>query len=144
MCHRIQDKQLSEKVACIIPTALSNKRLLGKLILSNPGIPGDPKMAVKICEFMSLILCLIDDNEVLKAACVYSKYLVTILKNEGNIVGLFCGNMKNIQFLIVKVKYVDEETAVEILRLLKVLILVQVKFPHVVQKICLIEYFLAS
>lgn len=130
MCHRIQDKELSAKVACIIPTALNDKRMLGRLILSNPGVPANPEVALKICEFMSLVLCLIEDAEVLKAACVYSKYLVTTLKNEGNVAVLFCRNMKNIQFLTLKVKYVDEEIAIEILRLLKVLMLVQVKFPR--------------
>lgn len=134
MCHRIQYKELSENIAWMIPKALHNKKLLNKLILSNPGIPESQEMALKLCQFMSLIMCFIDDEDVLKAACVYSKYLVTALKKENNVVSVFCQDLRNIHFLAIKIKYVGEETAVVILRLLKVLILVQVDLVKIFDK----------
>ncbi|KAJ8926726.1 hypothetical protein NQ314_020843, partial [Rhamnusium bicolor] len=134
MTHRIKDDVLSKNIAMMIPTMLRYENVLHRLILSNPGMPDNTELAIKICEFMSMVLFLIVDENVLKAACGYCKYLITNLKKENDIVILFCQDMQNIKFLVIKVKYVNDETAAEILRLLKVLILVQKRNHNTIEE----------
>ncbi|KAG5897459.1 hypothetical protein JTB14_002720 [Gonioctena quinquepunctata] len=125
LINSMQDRSLSIKITTMICGFYTDSKLLRRLMLSNPGIPEDKDWASKICVFMACLLPTIEDETVFAAACAYSKNLVVFLKAEPNILNIFCNDIRNIEFLLLKVKMVKDETAIEVLGLLKVLVLVQ-------------------
>ncbi|XP_074039660.1 uncharacterized protein isoform X2 [Leptinotarsa decemlineata] len=125
LINLLQDPALSVTIAMMICVSYTDSKILRRLILSNPGIPEEKDSAMKICEFMSLLLPSIDDETVFAKACTYSKNLLVSLKTDHNILRVFCKDIRNIRFLLLKLKKAKDETGLEILGLLKILVLIQ-------------------
>lgn len=123
---KIDSAELSQKIACMLPMMFKNSLVFNRLITSNPAVPYNELDSAMLCKFMSRMIFFIEEEHSFQAACGYFKSLVVGLKQRQDVLELALPDVRNIEYLLVKICYVKEESAIEILRLLKVILLVQV------------------
>lgn len=93
----------------------------------NPGILQHQDNLVKLCTSMSIMILFIKEENIFREACLYLKKLIVALKNREDIVQLAYPAFQNLDYYLLKLYFAKDDTALEILGLLKALLLVQVK-----------------
>lgn len=87
----------------------------------------DEDINVMLTRFMSMMTIFTKNERIFRTVCVYFKSLIVVLKSRTDIFQLAVLNIYNIKYLLTKLPWVEEETAVELLGLLKAILLVQVR-----------------
>lgn len=125
--NKIQNPKLAEKIAFALPVFYRKPAIFKRLITSNPGIIQDETSCVALCIFMSIMVFYIEVDHIFKYTCEYFKKLIIELKSRPDIVQLALPNIYSIEYLLLKLRSVEDDTALVLLGLLKVILLVQVR-----------------
>lgn len=128
--NKIENPILGEKIAYILPTVSRKILIFNRLLTSCPGIISNEENCSRLCNFMSMRLFFIEEEDCFKRACAYFKCLIVHLKHRMDIMSLALPDVRNIQHFLVKLCYVKEDTALELMGLLKVMLLAQVGFDN--------------
>jgi hypothetical protein len=126
LLRKMANNDVSRDVALVLPLTVDKPTIFRNLIIAEPGIPLDSSDCVLICSVMGAVIPTLNDSEVLKGACTFSSKLLASSKDDPCAIKEFCRNTENLRYLIDTIDKVDDSTAVEIIRLLKVIILIQV------------------
>ncbi|XP_072383974.1 uncharacterized protein [Diabrotica undecimpunctata] len=120
----IQDFYLQIEIAKLLPRA-STSEMFKRLLISNPAVPADQNLATELCKFMSAIIVIMDDDEILGMLCEYSRSLIHSLKDDKDIVRVFCKDPKKFLVILRRSTLLEDNIATSIIRLIKMLLLVQ-------------------
>lgn len=124
--RRIANYSISIKITPFLLQTLNFPTVFRNLLFSNPGVPTDFRESMLICSFMGAVLPTLHDVDTLKGACVFTTKILSSLKDRPESVKEFCKNISNIRSLIRINENVDDETSIEIIRLLKIVLRIQV------------------
>lgn len=127
MIQSVQNSTLSKKIVTSLPLYYREPEIFRRLIRSKLEIIQDDCINAMMCRFMSMMTIFIKNEPFFRAACTYFKILIVALKSRTDIFQLAVPNVYNIKYLLTRLSWVEEETAVELLGLLKVILLVQVR-----------------
>ncbi|XP_044267600.1 uncharacterized protein LOC123013243 [Tribolium madens] len=127
LLRKLENNEVRRNVALILPFTVDKPTIFSNLILAEPGVPLNSTDSTLLCAIMGAVMPTLNDSQVLKGACVFSSKLLASGKDKPDSVQAFCKNATNIRHLVNITDKVDEETSIEIIRLLKVIILVQQK-----------------
>lgn len=142
LLRKLKNREISTKIAGLLPLTVNNSTIFGNLILAEPGVSLNSEDSLLLCSIMGAVIPSLNDSQVLRGACVFSSKLLTTEKNNPVYLKEFCRNLSNIRHLIDIVDMVDDETSIEIIRLLKVLVIIQV--ITFVKKLAIVKTFMFS
>ncbi|KYB27202.1 hypothetical protein TcasGA2_TC033136 [Tribolium castaneum] len=127
LLHKLQNDEVRELAACLLPLTQDKPAIFRNLIIAEPGIPLDSSDSILLCSIMGAVMPTLNDSRVLKGACVFSSKLLASCKDNPESVKAFCKNVANIRHLVRIIDKLNDETSIEVISLLKVIILVQQK-----------------
>nr|CAI5843499.1 unnamed protein product [Callosobruchus analis] len=85
-------------------------KIYNKLILAGPSLFDHREDALNMCRFISLILVTTVDDEVFRATCTYLDNLLGKWKDDPAVFGAVFSDVRVVRFLLIKMKYVCEDT----------------------------------
>ncbi|CAG9859579.1 unnamed protein product [Phyllotreta striolata] len=109
-------------------------------MVAGPGVPEDRDSALKLVEFMSIMLFFAVDQQLFGMVCDYSKKLVVSAKADPAVVSLFCCENKNILWAMKRLKTFSDEVAISLMDFVRTLLLVQVRNKCFVEDCMMIDF----
>ncbi|VEN63324.1 unnamed protein product [Callosobruchus maculatus] len=119
------DPECAKFIARMLTQTYKQPKIYNKLMLAGPSLFDHRDDALNMARFVSLVLVTVADEKAFRASCAYLDDLTSKWKDDPAIFGAVFSDVRVIRFLLIKMKYVSEDTTVVILDLLKTLLVVQ-------------------